>query len=560
MQQLIECVPNFSEGRNQAVLDALAEEIRRVEGVRLLDVDPGEATNRTVFTFVGAPEPVVEAAFRAIKKAMALIDMRKHSGAHPRMGATDVCPLIPIRGISMEETVAWAHRLAKRVGEELGLPVYCYEHAAKKPERKNLATVRAGEYEGLEKKLKQPNWAPDYGPAAFHAGAGATAIGARNFLVAYNVNLNTTSVRRANSVAFDVREKGRVKREGNPITGKPVLDAEGNQVWEPGMLKSVKAIGWYIEEYGLAQISMNLTDISITNVHEAFDAVCASADRRGLRVTGSELVGLIPKQALLDAGVHYLKKQGRSTGLPEREIIRIAVKSLGLDELKPFDPDKKVIEYLLEDPNQKRLISKTVESFAFETASESPAPGGGSVAALAGALGASLGTMVANLSAHKRGWDNRIDFFSGWAERGQRLSEKLLGLVDEDTRAFEAIMEAFALPKQSEAEIEVRKQAIEAATVQAMQIPMEVMQGCLEGLEVAEAMIEEGMASSLSDAAVGVWMLRAGLQGAYLNVKINGKGMESHAEAQAVLEASKALEATMEAKAKELLERVGKKL
>lgn len=560
MQQLIECVPNFSEGRNQAVLDALAEEIRRVEGVRLLDVDPGEATNRTVFTFVGAPEPVVEAAFRAIKKAMALIDMRKHSGAHPRMGATDVCPLIPIRGISMEETVAWAHRLAKRVGEELGLPVYCYEHAAKKPERKNLATVRAGEYEGLEKKLKQPNWAPDYGPAAFHAGAGATAIGARNFLVAYNVNLNTTSVRRANSVAFDVREKGRVKREGNPITGKPVLDAEGNQVWEPGMLKSVKAIGWYIEEYGLAQISMNLTDISITNVHEAFDAVCASADRRGLRVTGSELVGLIPKQALLDAGVHYLKKQGRSTGLPEREIIRIAVKSLGLDELKPFDPDKKVIEYLLEDPNQKRLISKTVESFAFETASESPAPGGGSVAALAGALGASLGTMVANLSAHKRGWDNRIDFFSGWAERGQRLSEKLLGLVDEDTRAFEAIMEAFALPKQSEAEIEVRKQAIEAATVQAMQIPMEVMQGCLEGLEVAEAMIEEGMASSLSDAAVGVWMLRAGLQGAYLNVKINGKGMESHAEAQAVLEASKGLEATMEAKAKELLERVGKKL
>lgn len=560
MQQLIECVPNFSEGRNQAVLDALAEEIRRVEGVRLLDVDPGEATNRTVFTFVGAPEPVVEAAFRAIKKAMALIDMRKHSGAHPRMGATDVCPLIPIRGISMEETVAWAHRLAKRVGEELGLPVYCYEHAAKKPERKNLATVRAGEYEGLEKKLKQPNWAPDYGPAAFHAGAGATAIGARNFLVAYNVNLNTTSVRRANSVAFDVREKGRVKREGNPITGKPVLDAEGNQVWEPGMLKSVKAIGWYIEEYGLAQISMNLTDISITNVHEAFDAVCASAERRGLRVTGSELVGLIPKQALLDAGVHYLKKQGRSTGLPEREIIRIAVKSLGLDELKPFDPDKKVIEYLLEDPNQKRLISKTVESFAFETASESPAPGGGSVAALAGALGASLGTMVANLSAHKRGWDNRIDFFSGWAERGQRLSEKLLGLVDEDTRAFEAIMEAFALPKQSEAEIEVRKQAIEAATVQAMQIPMEVMQGCLEGLEVAEAMIEEGMASSLSDAAVGVWMLRAGLQGAYLNVKINGKGMESHAEAQAVLEASKALEATMETKAKELLERVGKKL
>ncbi len=560
MQQLIECVPNFSEGRNQAVLDALAEEIRRVEGVRLLDVDPGEATNRTVFTFVGAPEPVVEAAFRAIKKAMALIDMRKHSGAHPRMGATDVCPLIPIRGISMEETVAWAHRLAKRVGEELGLPVYCYEHAAKKPERKNLATVRAGEYEGLEKKLKQPNWVPDYGPAAFHAGAGATAIGARNFLVAYNVNLNTTSVRRANSVAFDVREKGRVKREGNPITGKPVLDAEGNQVWEPGMLKSVKAIGWYIEEYGLAQISMNLTDISVAKVHEAFDAVCVSADRRGLRVTGSELVGLIPKQALLDAGVHYLKKQGRSTGLPEREIIRIAVKSLGLDELKPFDPDKKVIEYLLEDPNQKRLISKTVESFAFETASESPAPGGGSVAALAGALGASLGTMVANLSAHKRGWDNRIDFFSGWAERGQRLSEKLLGLVDEDTRAFEAIMEAFALPKQSEAEIEVRKQAIEAATVQAMQIPMEVMQGCLEGLEVAEAMIEEGMASSLSDAAVGVWMLRAGLQGAYLNVKINGKGMESHAEAQAVLEASKALEATMETKAKELLERVGKKL
>ncbi len=560
MQQLIECVPNFSEGRNQAVLDALAEEIRRVEGVRLLDVDPGEATNRTVFTFVGAPEPVVEAAFRAIKKAMALIDMRKHSGAHPRMGATDVCPLIPIRGISMEETVAWAHRLAKRVGEELGLPVYCYEKAAKVPERSNLATVRAGEYEGLEKKLKQPNWAPDYGPAAFHAGAGATAIGARNFLVAYNVNLNTTSVRRANSVAFDVREKGRVKREGNPITGKPVLDAEGNQVWEPGMLKSVKAIGWYIEEYGLAQISMNLTDISITKVHEAFDAVCLSAGRRGLRVTGSELVGLIPKQALLDAGVHYLQKQGRSTGLPEREIIRIAVKSLGLDELKPFDPDKKVIEYLLEDPNQKRLISKTVESFAFETASESPAPGGGSIAALAGALGASLGTMVANLSAHKRGWDDRIEFFSGWAERGQRLSEKLLGLVDEDTRAFEAIMEAFALPKQSEAEHEVRKQAIEAATVQAMQIPMEVMQSCLEGLEVAEAMIEEGMASSLSDAAVGVWMLRAGLQGAYLNVKINGKGMESNAEAQALLEAGKALEATMETKAQELLERVGKKL
>lgn len=560
MQQLIECVPNFSEGRNPAVLDALAEEIRRVEGVRLLDVDPGEATNRTVFTFVGAPEPVVEAAFRAIKKAMALIDMRKHSGAHPRMGATDVCPLIPVRGISMEETVAWAHRLAKRVGEELGLPVYCYEQAAQVPERSNLATVRAGEYEGLEKKLKQSQWAPDYGPAAFHAGAGATAIGARNFLVAYNVNLNTTSVRRANSVAFDVREKGRVKREGNPITGQPVLDAEGNQVWEPGMLKSVKAIGWYIEEYGLAQISMNLTDISTTKVHEAFDAVCASAERRGLRVTGSELVGLIPKQALLDAGLHYLKKQGRSTGLPEREIIRIAVKSLGLDELKPFDPDKKVIEYLLEDPNQKRLISKTVESFAFETASESPAPGGGSVAALAGALGASLATMVANLSAHKRGWDDRIEFFSGWAERGQALSEKLLGLVDEDTRAFEAIMDAFSMPKQSELETKTRKLAIEAATVQAMRIPMEVMQSCLEGLESAEAMIEEGMASSLSDAAVGVWMLRAGLQGAYLNVKINGKGMESNAEAQTLLEECKALEATMEIKARELLERVGKKL
>lgn len=518
---LIECVPNFSEGRNSEVIDQITDQIKKVEGVKLLDVDPGKATNRTVVTFVGEPAAVVEAAFLAIKKASELIDMSKHKGEHPRMGATDVCPMIPVRDISMKETAEYAAALGKRVGEELKIPVYLYENAATTPERRNLATVRSGEYEGLADKIKDPKWKPDFGPAEFNAGAGATAISARDFLIAYNVNLNTTSVRRANSVAFDVREKGRVKREGDPIKGKILRDASGEPLREPGKCKGVKAIGWYIEEYGIAQISMNITDTKVTPLHEAFEACRQSASDRGLRVTGSELVGLVPKKVMIDAGKFYLTQQNRSHGIPEREIIHIAVKSMGLDEMYPFDPEKKIIEYQLEKPEPGPLASKNLREFAFETASESVAPGGGSVAAYAGALGASLATMVANLSSHKRGWDDRWEYFSDWAEKGQQLTEELLELVDRDTEAFNTIISAIRMPKSTDEEKEERRNAIDAATKLAIEVPFKTMELSLGVFDIAEAMIKEGNPTSVTDAGVGVLCARAAALAAHMNVLVN---------------------------------------
>ncbi len=520
MNQLIECVPNFSEGRNPQVIKQITDAIESVEGVKLLNVDPGKATNRTVVTFVGAPDDVIEAAFRGVKKASDLIDMSKHTGEHPRFGATDVCPLVPIANISMEETVEYAHKLAKRVGEELNIPVYCYEFAAQAEERKSLANCRSGEYEGLPEKLKDPRWKPDFGPAEFNASAGATAVSARNFLIAYNVNLNTTSTRRANSIAFDVREAGRVKREGNPITGKIVKDGNGEPIRVPGTLKKVRAIGWYIEEYGIAQISMNLTDITVTPVHIAFDEVCKSAERRGMRVTGSELVGLIPLQAMLDAGKYFLKKQERSTGISDDEIIKIAIKSMGLDELGEFNPRERIIEYMLED-DELQLKDMSLKTFMEETASESPAPGGGSISAYVGSMGAALGSMVANLSSHKRGWDERWEEFSDWAEKGKCYQEKLLRLVDEDTSAFNQIMAAFGLPKGTEEEKAARMQAIQDATLNAILTPLEVMKTAFESMEVLQAMAEIGNPNSVSDAGVGALCARTAVQGAYLNVLIN---------------------------------------
>lgn len=529
MKQLIECVPNFSEGRDMGVIRQITDVIESVEGVKLLDVDPGKATNRTVVTFVGEPEAVLEAAFRAVSKAAEVIDMRHHKGEHPRFGATDVCPLVPIRNISMEEVAELARKLAKRIGNELKIPVYCYENAAFIEVRRNLANNRAGEYEGLPEKLKDPDWKPDFGPAAFTervAGAGATAVGARDFLVAYNINLNTTSTRRANAVAFDLREKGRPEREGNPITGKIRKDADGNEIWIPGALKACKAIGWFIEEYGIAQVSINLTNIRITPVHVAFEEACKSATERGLRVTGSELVGLIPLKAMLDAGKYFLRKQNRSVGVSEKELVRIAVKSLGLDDLKPFRAEEKIIEYVMEDPAGKKLIGMTLEAFADETASESPAPGGGSVSAAVGALGVSLGTMVANLSSHKAGWDNRWEEFSAVAEQGQKLKEELLFLVDEDTLAFNRIMEAFGLPKGTEEEKKARKAAIQDASKYAIQVPFRVMQKSLESMEVMKAMAITGLEASISDVGVGALCARTAVMGAYLNVKINAGGLE----------------------------------
>ncbi|MCK9399720.1 MAG: glutamate formimidoyltransferase [Bacteroidales bacterium] len=529
MKQLIECVPNFSEGRDMGIIRQITDQIESVDGVRLLDVDPGKATNRTVVTFVGEPDAVLNAAFLAVKKASEIIDMRNHKGEHPRFGATDVCPLVPIRNISMDEVAAYARKLGERIGKELGIPVYCYENAALKEERRNLANCRAGEYEGLPEKLKNPQWKPDFGPAAYNekiALTGATAVGARDFLVAYNVNLNTTSTRRANAIAYDIREKGRLVREGNPVTGKIKKDENGNEIYFPGSLKACKAIGWYIEEYGIAQISINLTNISITPVHVAFEETSKKAQERGLRVTGSELVGLIPLKALLDAGKYFLLKQQRSAGVSEKELVKIAVKSLGLDDLKPFNPKEKIIEYLLEDPADKKLVSMTVEGFADETASESPAPGGGSVSALVGALGASLGTMVANLSSHKAGWDDRWDEFSAWAEKGQKIKEELLFLVDEDTRAFNRIMDAFGLPKGTDEEKKARKVAILEASKYAIKIPFRVMEKSLESMEVMEAMAKTGMKASASDVGVGALCARTAVMGAFLNVKINAAGLE----------------------------------
>jgi len=526
MKKLIECVPNFSEGSDMAIIKQITNEIEAVEGVKLLDVDPGKATNRTVVTLVGTPDEVIEAAFRAVKKAAQIIDMSKHKGEHPRMGATDVCPLVPVANISMDETVEYARKLAQRIGEELEIPVYCYENAAFIEKRRNLATCRSGEYEGLPDKLIKPEWKPDFGPAKFNARSGATAVGARDFLVAYNVNLNTTSTRRANSIAFDIRERGRVMREGDQITGKIVTDEKGNNVNIPGSLKAVKGIGWFIEEYGIAQISLNLTNISITPVHVAFEEACKKAMDRGIRVTGSELVGLIPLQAMLDAGKYFLRKQHRSVGVSQAELIKIAVKSLGLDDLKPFKPEEKIIEYMIADGHSKKLVEMNLKAFANETASESPAPGGGSISAYAGVLGISLGTMVANLSSHKRGWDDRWEEFSLWAEKGQAIKDELLHLVDEDTNAFNRIMEAFGLPKGSDAEKTARKQAISEASKYAMQVPYRVMQKAFESMEVMKAMAEKGNPNSVSDAGVGALCARTAVRGAFMNVRINGAGLD----------------------------------
>lgn len=552
MRQIIECVPNISEGRDEVKIKAITDVVETVEGVKLLDVDPGKATNRTVITFVGEPKPVIEAAFKVIKKASELIDMSKHTGEHPRFGATDVCPLVPIAGITMEETSAYAHKLGLRVGAELGIPGYFYENAAKSDQRKNLADVRKGEYEALSKRLIDSDWKPDFGPAEFvkAKSTGVTAISARDFLVAYNVNLNTTSTRRANAIAFDIREGGRVKRSGNPITGKVVEDENGEPVRIPGKLKAVKGIGWYIEEYGIAQISYNLTNINITSMHEAFDETCKSANERGLRVTGSELVGLVPLKAMLDAADFFLMKQNRSLGISDSEKIKIAVKSLGLDDLKPFDPQTNIIEYMLEDEAGTRLIDMDLAKFSEETASESPAPGGGSIAAYVGTLGVALGTMVGNLSAHKRGWDDKWELYSNWSVKGEAFRKELLYLVDEDTNAFNKIMDAFGLPKNSPEEKSIRSQAIQDATKYAIEIPFKVMQTAYSAMEVMKAMAEIGLQASISDAGVGALCARTAVRGAYLNVKINTGGLKDKAysgdilaRAEQVLDDAEKLEA-----------------
>lgn len=529
MKKIIECVPNFSEGRNMAVIKEITNAIESVEGIKLLDVDPGKATNRSVVTFVGSPDDVIEAAFRGIKKAAEVIDMRNHTGEHPRFGATDVCPLVPVANVTMEEAVEYARKLAERVGNELNIPVFCYEFAAFVEERKSLANCRSGEYEALKERITYERWKPDFGTTLWSedvAKTGASAIGARNFLVAYNVNLNTTSTRRANSIAFDIREAGRVKREGDPVTGKIVTDENGEPVRIPGTLKKTRAIGWYIEEYGIAQISINLTDISVTPVHIAFDEVCEKAHLRGIRVTGSELIGLIPLNAMLDAGKYFLQKQQRSTGIADDEIIKIAVKSLGLNELSPFDPKKKIIEYVIEETTGKKLVDYSLKQFSEETASESPAPGGGSISAYIGSLGAALGTMVANLSAHKSGWENRWEEFSGWAEKGKFYHTSLLNCVDEDTEAFKQIMKAFELPKTTEQEISARKNAIQEVTKNAIEVPLKVMQLAHDSMEILKAMAETGNPNSVSDAGVGALCARTAVEGAFLNVKINAAGLK----------------------------------
>ena len=542
MQQLIECVPNFSEGLDLSIIKQITDEIETVDSVRLLNVDPGKATNRTVVTFVGNPQAVIDAAFLAIKKAGELIDMSHHKGEHPRMGATDVCPLIPIANISMEETAKWAVKLGERVGKELQLPIYLYEAAQPKKERSNLSLIRAGEYEGFFKKIKLPEWKPDFGPTEYDAKRGATVIGARDFLIAYNVNLNTTSTRRANSIAFDVREAGRVKREGNSIYGKIVNDSNGNPVSIPGSLKSVKAIGWYIEEYGVAQISMNLTNINITPLHIAFDEVCKKATERGIRVTGSELVGLVPLKSMLDAGKYFLQKQERSIGVSEKELIKIAVKSMGLNELSSFNPEERIIEYLLKDKADSKLVSMTLVDFADETASESPAPGGGSISAYIGALGVSLATMVANLSSHKKGWDERWEEFSLWAEKGQYFKDELMKLVDADTAAFNKIMMAFSLPKTTEDEKINRKQAIQEATKFAIDIPFKVMQLSYDSLALIKAMAEGGNPNSVSDAGVGALCARSAVMGAFMNVRINASGFDDKAVVNDIIAKGKEIE------------------
>lgn len=525
-QRLIECVPNFSEGRDMQIIEQITRAIESVEGVRLLDVDPGKATNRTVVTFVGEPEPVVEAAYRGIKKAAELIDMRNHHGEHPRMGATDVCPLVPVSGISMEETAEYARKLAKMVGNDLEIPVYLYEYAQPDKSRSNLSVIRAGEYEGFFDKIQLPEWKPDFGPQKFSAKSGGTVIGARDFLIAYNVNLNTKSTRIANRIAFDVREAGRVVREGNPYSGKIKTDANGEPIRIPGKLKHVKAIGWYIEEYQRAQISINLTNYRETPLHAVFEECRKSADERGARVTGSELVGLIPREPMLQAGRYFLEKQGLSSGVSESELIWTAVKSMGLDELTPFDPQKKIIEYQLQDPIFQRLVNMTVKDFANETAADSPAPGGGSVAAAVGAFGAALGTMVANLSANKRGWEDRTAEFSEWAQRGQHFKDRMLSLVDEDTRAFNLIMESFGLPKDTEEQKQHRKAAIQEASKYATEVPLRTLETAFDAIPLLAEMAAQGNPNSLSDAGVGISCLMTAMQGAWMNVLINAQGLD----------------------------------
>jgi glutamate formiminotransferase/formiminotetrahydrofolate cyclodeaminase len=539
VQKLIECVPNFSEGRDTEIIKQISDAIQSADGVSLLDVDPGASTNRTVVTFVGAPDAVVEGAFRGIQKAAELIDMRKHNGAHPRMGATDVCPFIPVSNISMEEAVACAEKLGKRVGEELGIPVYLYERAAKTEARRNLATIRAGEYEGFAKKIRLAEWKPDFGPAEFNVKSGATVIGARDFLIAYNVNLNTKSTRRANSVAFDVREQGRVKTEDGTPTGKPVLDANGEAVRLPGMLKHVKAIGWFVEEYGMAQVSMNLTDIGETPLHAAFDACCEAAANRGLRVTGSEVVGMIPKKSLVDAGRSFLRKQNLSEGAAEEELIALAIRTMGLTELKPFVPEEKIIELKIAAATPtKSLVQLNLRQFCNETLSDSPAPGGGSVAALIGALGVSLGGMVANLSAGKRGWEKQLAYFSDWAVKAQQLKDEMLALVDEDTAAFNQVMAAFALPKKTDDEKRARAAAIEAANRNATEVPLRVMKTAFHAYDLLEEMAKNGNPASVSDAGVGALAVRACIEGAALNVRINLGGLKDEQFKSSVAEES----------------------
>lgn len=560
IRRIVECVPNFSEGRDKEVIRQITDVIERCEGVRLLDVDPGEATNRTVVTFVGEPEAVVEAAFQAVRKAGELIDMRNHHGAHPRMGATDVLPLVPVSGITLEECAELSRCLAQRIAKELSIPCYCYEAAALRPERKNLAVCREGEYEALPDKLSHEDTAPDYGARPYDedvARTGCTTVGARDFLIAVNFNLNTTSTRRANAVAFDVREKGRPKREGNPITGKPMVDADGNVIMLPGTLKGTKAIGWYIKEYGIAQVSMNITDINVTPLHVAFDEVCRCAQNRGLRVTGTEIVGLVPERTLISAGQYFLRKQNRSLGIPREDILSIAVKSMGLDDLKPFDPQEKVIEYLLDtDGGDGQLTSFTIKGFADETARESPAPGGGSVSAYMGAMGAALGTMVANLSSHKAGWDDRWEEFSQWAEQGMAIEQELLRLVDEDTAAFNRIMAAFGMPKATAEDKRLRSEAIQAATLFAAQVPLQTMRTSMKVFELCKAMVEHGNPNSVSDAGVGVLAARAAVIGAGLNVKINASSLKDKAQACSLVAEAEEMVAKAKAAEQEILEMV----
>ena len=536
MKPVVECVPNFSEGRDPAIIEKIAQRMNSVPGAAVLHVDPGKATNRTVMTLAGEPEAVLEAAFRGIAAAAELIDMSRHHGEHPRMGATDVCPFVPIRGITMVDAAALARQLGERVGKELGIPVYLYEAAQPDEARRRLPDIREGEYEGLERKLADPKWKPDFGPAKFNAKSGATVIGARDFLVAYNVNLNTTSTRRANAVAFDVREAGRPQREGGSLTGKVLTDARGEPLTLPGTLKAVKGIGWFIDEYGVAQVSMNLTDLSVTPIHVAFDEVERAARDRGMRATGSEIVGLVPLQAMLDAGRHYLRRQQRSLGVSDRELIHIAIRSLGLDELAPFVPEERIIEYRLRDPGDRRLVTMPLEDFVIETASESPAPGGGSVSAAVGAMAASLATMVANLSSHKRGWDERWEEFSTWAERGQAIQAELLRLVDADTKAFDAVLAAMQMPKETQAEKDARRSTLDAAIVNAARIPFAVMQQSIKVFDIAQAMAETGLPASVSDAGVAACCARTAVRGAWLNVRINAGTLKDRALVQPMLD------------------------